>query len=181
MKAWTAIERPSGLAAPLIGRWEPLVGIGDGVEPRQLLGHIHRAGKRVPVVAPEGSAKTVATVCFAGDFVEYGQAILELRTSGEARGDAETPGRSVPDGVIEILAPMSGTLYHQPSPGAPAFAPEGAQISPQSTLALVEVMKSLNPVRSAAPGCIEKWLVPDGEPIQAGQVLAWLRVRSTTS
>ncbi len=180
MKAWTAIEQPNGLASPLIGRWEPVLGIGDGVEAQQLLGHIQRAGKRLPVVAPEGSAKRVVAVCFAGDFVEYGQAILELSAGGEAEAAAAISGRSVPDGVIEILAPMSGTLYHQSSPGAPAFAPEGAEISAQSTLALVEVMKSLNPVRSAAPGCIEKWLVPNGEPIQAGQVLAWLRVRSTT-
>jgi len=181
MTHWIAKQGSAGLLAPAIGKWIPLVRAGDGVLSGQQLGFIERAGQRLIVTAPEGQAQRVVEVLSSGGFVEFGQALLAVESGGSAKKSASTTGRHLPDGVEEVLAPMSGTLYHQASPGAPVFAPVGVPIPSQSTLALVEVMKSLNPVRTAVPGRIEKWLVKDGEPIQAGQVLAWFRGDTTSA
>ncbi len=127
------------------------------------------------MVAPKGLDGRAAEIHTARGHVGFGQSILRLAADGESEEVQEISGGTLPDGVVEVCSPMAGTLYHQSSPGAPAFAPVGAEVSVQSTVALVEVMKSLNPVRTDVPGHIERWLVDNGEAVAAGQALLWVR------
>jgi biotin carboxyl carrier protein len=91
--------------------------------------------------------------------------------------DAENT--DVPTDVTVVFAPMAGTLFHQSAPGEPSFAPEGAMVESQATLALIEVMKSLTPVRNGHRGRVRRWLVGDGEAVSAGQALVWVESAST--
>ena len=41
-------------------------------------------------------------------------------------------------------------------------------------------MKTFNAVRAPSDGVVERWLVQDGEGVQADQVLAWIRPHEAT-
>ena len=179
MKSWIAIASESNVCSPGIGVWIPKCQEGDLVVGGQRIGQIVRAGKSIDVLAPEGEPVRAGGVCPSHTSVEYGS-VLFSKGGGSREGEAtERPGLSLPAGFVEICAPMAGTLYKQSSPGAPPFAPEGAFVDSQTTVGLVEVMKSLNPVRTAVQGCVERWLVADGEPVSSGQPLLWMRPKDT--
>ncbi len=46
-----------------------------------------------------------------------------------------------PDGVIVVRAPYMGTFYRAPKPGAPVYVEVGSQVTTDTELCLVEVMK----------------------------------------
>lgn len=180
MKTWTAIVSNSTVLSPGIGVWIPECREGAMISSGQPLGRILRAGQSIEVLAPVMEPTPVGEVCAAYTAVEYGGVLFSFGL-GEARTvDEEASGLRLPAGFVEVCAPMAGTLYQQPSPGAAPFAPIGSTVDAQATLGLVEVMKSLNPVRSAVRGHVERWLVADGEPVSSGQALLWMRPSDTS-
>ena len=114
-------------------------------------------------------------VLFGGMQVRTTHAASEQTLSSGGKPEDE----EAPEGVTVVFAPMAGTLYHQSAPGEPSFAPVGATVENQATLALIEVMKSLTPVRNGHRGRVRRWLVSDGEAVSAGQALVWLDSEST--
>lgn len=78
---------------------------------------------------------------------------------------------SLAPGEVEIKAPMVGTFYRRPKPGADPFVEEGTVVEPGDTICIVEVMKLMNSVRSETSGTIKRILVEDGQPVEYGQVL----------
>jgi acetyl-CoA carboxylase biotin carboxyl carrier protein len=85
------------------------------------------------------------------------------------------PAAAVPEGLVEVAAPMPGMVYLAPAPAAPRFVEAGARVAAGDTLVLVEAMKSMLPVRAPADGTVEAVLVADEEAISAGQVLVRIR------
>ncbi|MBC6444090.1 MAG: acetyl-CoA carboxylase biotin carboxyl carrier protein [Alphaproteobacteria bacterium GM202ARS2] len=85
---------------------------------------------------------------------------------------AKTPDapESPPDGTV-IKAPLVGTVYRAPEPGAPPFINEGDTVKKGDTLLIIEAMKTMNPVRAPASGTITAILVTDGAPIEYGEQL----------
>ena len=181
MKDWTAIFTDAALRSPGIGTWIPCCNEGEMIVGGQVVGRILRAGQSHSVRAPEGEPTYAGEVCPAHTAVQYGSVLFRWGKAEEGHTAGERPGLSLPPGFVEVCAPMAGTLYQQASPGAPAFAPEGAVVNAQVTVGLVEVMKSLNPVRSAVKGRVERWLVADGEPVSSGQVLIWMSPADTSA
>ena len=175
-----AKQKGDSLLAPVIGTWVPCVSVGQVVSAGMPVGVIWRAGKATRVTAPDGAGAVIEYVSDAHSQVEYGQSLLrygdDVRVESGVQHDQDTP-----DGALIVQAPMSGTLYHQSSPGAPVFAPPGVLIEENATLALVEVMKSLTPVRNAQRGRIARWLVENGEAVKAGDVIAWLNPEPKSS
>jgi len=76
--------------------------------------------------------------------------------------------------LIEIKAPMVGTFYRSPAPGAPPFVAVDKHISPGDTLCIIEAMKLMNEIEAEHTGRITKVLVEDGQPIEFGQPLFML-------
>lgn len=76
--------------------------------------------------------------------------------------------------LIEIKAPMVGTFYRSPAPGAPPFIAVDKHISPGDTLCIIEAMKLMNEIEAEHSGRITKVLVEDGQPIEFGQPLFML-------
>ncbi|MFN8221645.1 MAG: acetyl-CoA carboxylase [Gaiellales bacterium] len=74
-----------------------------------------------------------------------------------------------------ITAPLPGTFYRRPSPDADPFVSEGDQVAPDDVVGLVEVMKTFLEVRADTAGVVERFLVENGDPVEAGQPLLELR------
>ncbi|WP_342641400.1 acetyl-CoA carboxylase [Rhodoligotrophos ferricapiens] len=74
----------------------------------------------------------------------------------------------------QVLAPLPGVFYRRPSPAEPPFAEEGGAIEAGATIGLVEVMKSFYPVEAVEGGTVVKFLVADGDAVDADQPIAEL-------
>jgi acetyl-CoA carboxylase biotin carboxyl carrier protein len=86
---------------------------------------------------------------------------------GEAR--AITEGEE--DGLIPIRAPMLGTFYRAPKPGAPPFVQVDQSIGEDDTVCIIEVMKLFNTVKAGLRGRIKKICVEDAEMVEYQQTL----------
>jgi acetyl-CoA carboxylase biotin carboxyl carrier protein len=75
-----------------------------------------------------------------------------------------------PEGHL-VRAPMVGTFYRAPSPGAKVFVEEGQQVKSGDTLCIIEAMKILNQIESDKSGTVKKVLVENGEPVEYNQPL----------
>ncbi len=75
------------------------------------------------------------------------------------------------DGAIRIEAPMVGTFYRAPQPGAPPFVEEGDAVAPGQTLCILEAMKLMNEVKAEIEGIVSAIHVQNGQPVEFGQPL----------
>jgi len=89
-----------------------------------------------------------------------------------ATGDesADTAAEPEEDGAA-VTAPMVGTFYASPSPGAPAYVQVGDRVSEGDTLCIIEAMKMMNQIESEVSGVIKSIRVQNGDPVEYGQVL----------
>jgi oxaloacetate decarboxylase alpha subunit len=75
------------------------------------------------------------------------------------------------DGVVRVEAPMVGTFYRAPQPGAPPFVEEGDAVGPGQTLCILEAMKLMNEVKAEVEGIVRAIHVGNAEPVEYGQLL----------
>ncbi|HDN86187.1 MAG: acetyl-CoA carboxylase biotin carboxyl carrier protein [Candidatus Omnitrophota bacterium] len=73
--------------------------------------------------------------------------------------------------LIEIKAPMVGTFYHAPAPGAKPFVEVGDEIQPGDVVCIIEAMKLMNEIKAEIGGKIVKVLVENGAPVEFGEPL----------
>jgi acetyl-CoA carboxylase biotin carboxyl carrier protein len=90
-------------------------------------------------------------------------AIAARAGSAAATGADRHPGA--------VRAPMVGTVYLTPEPGAPPFVAVGAEVSEGQTLLIIEAMKVMNPIRAPRSGRIVEILVSNGDPVEYGELL----------
>ena len=77
----------------------------------------------------------------------------------------------VPAGMATVRAPMVGTFYRAPSPGAAPFVEVGDRVQPDSVVCIIEVMKLMNTIHAEAAGIIREIRVENSQPVEFGQVL----------
>jgi len=70
-----------------------------------------------------------------------------------------------------VKAPMVGTFYRAPSPGAEAFVEVGQTVQQGQPLCIIEAMKLLNEIEADKSGVVKEILVENGEPVEYGQPL----------
>jgi acetyl-CoA carboxylase biotin carboxyl carrier protein len=85
----------------------------------------------------------------------------------EAAVEAKAPAAE----LIDIKAPMVGTFYTRPEPGAEPYVQVGSRITPGQTLCIIEAMKIMNPIESEVSGVIREIAVSDATPVEFGQAL----------
>jgi acetyl-CoA carboxylase biotin carboxyl carrier protein len=87
------------------------------------------------------------------------------------------PAESVPPGpgLLPVTAPMVGKFYAAPSPSDPPFVTPGAKVAAGATVGLIEVMKVFASIKTETAGVIERILVSNGQFVEFGQTLFWLR------
>ena len=70
-----------------------------------------------------------------------------------------------------ITAPMVGTFYASPSPGAKAFIEIGDEIKVGQVLCIIEAMKMMNQIESDKAGKVTSIMARNGDPVEFGQPL----------
>jgi len=70
-----------------------------------------------------------------------------------------------------ITAPMVGTFYASPSPGAKAFVEIGDEIKAGQVLCIIEAMKMMNQIEADKAGRITSVMAQNGDPVEFGQPL----------
>ncbi|MDF2569517.1 MAG: accB [Sporomusa sp.] len=78
----------------------------------------------------------------------------------------------------QILAPMIGTFYASPEPGAAPFVQIGQKVNADSVVCVLEAMKLFNEIEAGVKGEITEILVKDGEFVEYGQPLFLVREES---
>ncbi len=71
----------------------------------------------------------------------------------------------------QVTAPMVGTFYSGPAPGAKPFVELGSEVKPGDTLCVIEAMKMMNQIESEFAGRVVSVLVENGSPVEFGQPL----------
>ena len=79
--------------------------------------------------------------------------------------------RAAAEGLLTVTAPLLGTFYVAPEPGAPPFTQVGAHVTEDTTVGLIEVMKVFNSVRAGAKGTIVEVVAQNGQFVEYGQTL----------
>lgn len=78
---------------------------------------------------------------------------------------------STDDEHVVVRAPLVGTFFTAPQPGAPPFVSAGDTVEKGQTLAIIEAMKLMNPLLAECTGTVEKVLVANGEAVEFDQQL----------
>src|SRR5690606_14160595 len=83
---------------------------------------------------------------------------------------APAPPPTDPAGHV-VKAPMVGTFYRAPNPGAAPFVEVGQSVKEGDALCIIEAMKLLNEIEADKARVIKEILVENGEPVEYGQPL----------
>ena len=84
---------------------------------------------------------------------------------------AAPTGAKPPSPDHAVTAPMVGTFYSAPTPGAKPFVDIGSEVKPGDVLCIIEAMKMMNQIESDKAGRIVSVLVKNGDPVEFGQPL----------
>jgi len=85
--------------------------------------------------------------------------------AGEGAAQKTTPSEHV------ITAPMVGTFYASPSPGAKPFVEIGDEIKVGQILCIIEAMKMMNQIEADRAGRVASVMARNGDPVEFGQPL----------
>ena len=126
---------------------------------------LEQAAQPVPAGLPQRPAETVER---------------QESAAGLAPASAERAGAVEPCAATwDVIAPLLGTFYRAPKPGAPPFVEIGSQVEEDTIIGIIEVMKLMNTVRAGARGTVADILAADGVLVEYGQTL--LRIRRPAS
>jgi acetyl-CoA carboxylase biotin carboxyl carrier protein len=105
--------------------------------------------------------------------VQLGSASVELQWPERAAPPAPPSPVSEPDkgDTFHVCAPMVGTFYYAPEPGAAPYVRAGDMITAGQQVGVLEAMKLFNPVHVNQPGRVVEVLVADGSSVEYGQPL----------
>jgi len=82
----------------------------------------------------------------------------------------ERPAAGDPDSH-DVPAPLLGTFYRAPKPGAAAFVEVGSLVEQETIIGIIEVMKLMNTVRAGVRGRVTEILARDGVLVEYGETL----------
>lgn len=125
-----------------------------------------------------------------------GIAELELSQNGARVRIVKSPGGAAAQPVVEAAGPdaagaapsaieqtppeprrhlvragFPGTFFRAPAPGRPPFVQIGDRVEEGRQLAILEAMKTMNPLEADRTGTIAEILVEDGAAVEAGAAL----------
>jgi acetyl-CoA carboxylase biotin carboxyl carrier protein len=110
--------------------------------------------------------------------IEYAVGDRRIRVARAAGGATPLGGFSAPStaaGSIEhpgaVKAPIVGTAYLAPQPGASPFVRLGDTVAAGQPLLIIEAMKVMNQISAHRPGRVAQILVADAQPVEYGSVL----------
>jgi acetyl-CoA carboxylase biotin carboxyl carrier protein len=78
-------------------------------------------------------------------------------------------------GCVAVRSPAVGAFWIAPSPGQPPFVRVGDTVAVDQQLAIVEVMKLMNPVVAATAGEVVQICAENAALVEYEQILFWIR------
>ena len=146
--------------------------------------------------APAGGASASAATPATDPMEHRGGSNRPDGTSGRLRSDAEptTLETTAPmkhrcrsdssdvssvssgDGLVAVRAPLPGTFYRAPRPGAAPFVEVGSRVGADTVVGIVETMKLFNSVTADAAGTVAEICLGNAEFADRGATL--LRIRA---
>jgi biotin carboxyl carrier protein len=123
------------------------------------------------------AVRRVVSVVSASDVtdLELSNGAFGVRLRREPRSvlvAAPSAGDDADDGRLHrVLAPFTGVFYRSPTPAARAYVSEGEWVEADAVIGLVETMKIFNEVTADMSGRLVRFLVDNGQLVQAGDAL----------
>ena len=96
-----------------------------------------------------------------------GDGAADVAGTGAAEADAE---------LVAVRAPLPGTFYRAPRPGAAPFVELGSRVGPDTVVGIVETMKLMNSVTAGVDGTVAEICLGNAEFATRGAAL--LRIRA---
>jgi acetyl-CoA carboxylase biotin carboxyl carrier protein len=145
-------------------------------------------GRRRPLLAPDPDLIRILAELLAENGlteIEYAVGDRLIRVSRAAPAVAAGPSLAAapvapapetgPSTAVghpgAVTAPMVGTAYLAPQPGAPNFVRLGDTVVAGQPLLIIEAMKVMNEIRAPRAGRVAQILVEDAQPVEYGAVL----------
>jgi acetyl-CoA carboxylase biotin carboxyl carrier protein len=127
-----------------------------------------------PVAAPEGAASGVRGPLPPSIGGEGTLTPVDGDGSGGGReaGEVEEANGE----LVAVRAPLPGTFYRAPRPGAAPFAEVGSRVGADTVIGIVETMKLMNSVPAGVAGVVAEFCVANAELVAQGAAL--LRIRA---
>jgi acetyl-CoA carboxylase biotin carboxyl carrier protein len=117
----------------------------------------------------------VATGIVATNLVGTDTATAVTAPAVTAMADPVRPG------LIGIRAPLPGTFYRAPKPGADPYVEVGSRVEEDTVVGLLETMKLFNSVHANLRGEVVEFLVDDAQPADQDAVLILVRADALDS
>ena len=96
---------------------------------------------------------------------------LPLEVTAAEPSGMPAGGEPSSDGLVRVEAPMVGTFYRAPEPGAAPFVEEGDVVASGQTLCILEAMKLMNEIKSDVDAVVRTIHVRNAEAVEYGQLL----------
>lgn len=94
--------------------------------------------------------------------------------SGGGGAGADGGDAGCREGLVAVSAPLPGTFYRAPRPGAAPFVEVGDEVGADTVVAIVETMKLMNSVHAGTRGRVAQICLGNAEPAVQGAPLMWI-------
>ena len=102
--------------------------------------------------------------------------VAGVETTSATPAAAAAAETADPDaGIFNITSPIVGTFYRSSGPDKDPFVTEGSNVSPETTVCIVEAMKLMNEIQAETSGEVVRIYVENGQPVEYGQPLFGIR------
>jgi acetyl-CoA carboxylase biotin carboxyl carrier protein len=95
---------------------------------------------------------------------------VPTKAAAPTAAEAPVPAKAKANEHV-ITAPMVGTFYGAPSPGAKPFVEIGDEIKVGQVLCIIEAMKMMNQIEADRAGKVTSIMARNGDPVEFGQPL----------
>ncbi len=119
-----------------------------------------------------------------GGWTEESQTLTEPVTVAPAPDEPAAAAPTAPhpaapdvpdqDGLVTVPAPLPGTFYRAPPPGAAPVVEGGDEVREDTVVAIVETMKLMNSVHAGTRGRVAEICLENAEPVGQGTTLMWI-------
>jgi acetyl-CoA carboxylase biotin carboxyl carrier protein len=128
--------------------------------------HVRRGG------APAAAARADdSTASAPGQTPAPASTRVESDTSAQTASSTQTSAPARHPDLVDVTAPLLGTFYASPQPGAPPFVAVGSAVDEDTVIGIVEVMKLMNSVCAGTRGVVTELVASDGQLVEFGEVL----------
>ncbi len=110
--------------------------------------------------------------------VEHSDRPPAPEATGVSTEPQEISAKPPREGLVAVKAPMTGTFYRAPHPGAPPFVEVGTVVEPGDTVCLIEVMKLFSSIPAGNAGTVIEICANNEARVAPGQPVMWIEPKA---